>query len=88
MTGKEISSLREALQLSMPDFAKLLGVDQRSVIRWENGTAEPTSSAREVMIGVRRAFDADGAFVTDEIRDVLEVGGLALLIERLLKVNG
>lgn len=88
MTGKEISSLREALQLSMPDFAKLLGVDQRSVIRWEAGTAEPTSSAREVMIGVRRAFDADGAFVTDEIRDVLEVGGLALLIERLLKVDG
>lgn len=85
MTGNEIFSLREACDLSVASFAKLLGVDQRSVIRWEANQAEPTSSAREVMIGIRRAIDSDASSVRAEIRDVLEVGGLALLIERLLK---
>jgi transcriptional regulator with XRE-family HTH domain len=39
--------LRKLLQLSQEDFARLLDVRVRTVVRWEVGAAEPNPATRE-----------------------------------------
>ena len=43
----QIRRLREILQLNQMDFAKLLGVAQSSVARYERGTMEPSIELKE-----------------------------------------
>jgi hypothetical protein len=68
-------------------FAKLLGVDARSVKRWEAGTTTPTGSAEAVMDGLcealDRAYDEDALvrFVTG----ASQVGGFAYLLVKLFE---
>ena len=38
LTPEEIRALRESLELSQVDFERLLGVGQKTVVRWEKGT--------------------------------------------------
>ena len=40
MTGEDIRQVREALGLSVPDFASLLGVHLTSAYRWERAGSE------------------------------------------------
>lgn len=39
MTGDEIRALRQSFQLSQRQFETVLGIGEKTVVRWENGTA-------------------------------------------------
>ena len=40
MTGQQIRRMRKELDLSQEDLAKKLGLNRRTIIRWENGEIE------------------------------------------------
>lgn len=85
-TVSEIRELRGRLRMEPAQFAALLGVDPRTVQRWEAGEARPTGTAEAVMIGLRESLDKrPGAapMLVRAIRDASAVGGLAYLIVRL-----
>lgn len=52
MTGREVSELRTALDLTPTEFGRLVGVDARSVYRWESALFIPTGAPKTLM----RAF--------------------------------
>lgn len=53
-TAERIKALRLRLRLTQTEFADYLGVDFRSVNRWENGHVAPSPMAQ---IRLRRAED-------------------------------
>ncbi len=87
-TPNSIRTLRERLGMEVSDFAKLLGVDARSVRRWEGGQARPTGSAEAVMTGLdeslNRAPEAAAAIVALVV-GAAAVGGLAYLLVKLIE---
>lgn len=52
--------LRTKLGLSRGQFARALGVNERTVTRWEDGAVEPLGLAAEVIAGITDAIN-DGA---------------------------
>ena len=44
---------RKAVRLSQTAFAKLLGVDQARIAKWENGTVCPTATALRLLRIIR-----------------------------------
>ena len=79
--------MRNRLNLSQADFAKLLGVDIRSVNRWENGISRPTGSAEAILSAIREKLDKDpdsASQILALIGMVVAIGGLAYLIIKLL----
>jgi len=86
-TPDEIRALRERLRLDPSGFAKLLGVDARTVARWEAGLAAPTGAAEAVMTGLREKLDKDPGEAEQIIKFIVgavAVGGLAYLLIKLL----
>lgn len=49
MTPKEIRELREEVELTQRQFARLLGVTHQTVINWEKGRTEPQPVHLEIM---------------------------------------
>jgi len=49
MTPTEIRKLRKRMGLSQSSFAKLLGVHEVTVSRWENGAAGLSNPARTLL---------------------------------------
>ena len=47
MDTTEIKAIREALNLSQDDLAKILGVTKTSVSRYEQGQAKPVESSEK-----------------------------------------
>lgn len=45
LTGKEIRFLRKEMDLKGRDFANLVGVDNATLSRWENGKTKPSIKA-------------------------------------------
>ena len=45
----EIRQIRLKMNLTQEQFAELLGVDPRSVSRWENGHHKPSPMAQKLM---------------------------------------
>jgi len=77
--------LRNSLGLTRGQFARALGVNERTVTRWEDGSAEPLGLAAEVIAGITDAVN-DGA-------DPLRVGitltnGIRRLVCRELTQGG
>ena len=69
------------------EFARLLGVDVRSVSRWESGDGKPKGSAEAILTGLREKLQKDprtGDRVLAILGAAVAVGGLAYLIVRLL----
>lgn len=58
-TPDQLKKLRERMNLSKVEFAKLLGVEARTVARWENGTARPTGAAEAFLSGLREKLHKD-----------------------------
>ena len=56
MTKESIIILRERLALSEADFASLVGVDNRTVRRWEAAEATPSGSSEGVLMGLEDAL--------------------------------
>jgi transcriptional regulator with XRE-family HTH domain len=86
-TADEVRDLRTQLGLTVGDFAKLFGVDQRTVYRWESGRARPSGAAEAVMNGLREKLGKDpdnSDFIIKLLIGAAAVGGLAFLIVKLL----
>jgi len=45
----DIQSIRKAAKLSQPRFAKLIGVNLRTLQNWEQGRTRPTGPARALL---------------------------------------
>jgi predicted transcriptional regulator len=85
-TRDDVAELRSRLGLGVGDFAKLVGVDPRSVHRWESGAARPTGTAEAVLNGIREGLERpDGQRVATVIISAAAVGGLAYLLVRSLE---
>ena len=48
-TAKRVGELRKRLNLTLHDCAEYLGVPVTTLIKWENGTRTPGSSAQRLM---------------------------------------
>ena len=85
-TPTEIKAFRKQLNLNQTDFAKLLGVDARSVARWEAGTSHPTGAAEAILTGLREKIRKDPDTldtILEIIGTAIAVGGLAYLLVKL-----
>ena len=87
LTAKEVTAIRKSLGMEVPQFAKLLDVDARSVQRWETeNEARPTGPAEAVLIGIREKLESDPKSADKVVKFVLAaaaVGGLAYLLIKL-----
>jgi transcriptional regulator with XRE-family HTH domain len=54
------AALRSSLGLTRGQLARALGVNERTVTRWEDGSVEPLGLAAEVLAGITDAIN-DGA---------------------------
>lgn len=82
-----VRRMRTRLNLSQTNLAKLLGVDVRSVNRWENGESRPTSSAEAILNGIKEKLESDPDSADQILRTIgaaVAIGGLAYLILKLL----
>lgn len=87
-TSREIFALRRRLGLNQAQFARLLGVDVRSVLRWESSDGpRPKGSAQAVLNGIREQLEGDprtAKKVIELLTGAAAVGGLAYLLVKLL----
>jgi len=84
---ENITNLRARLGLSSTDFARLFGVDVRTIYRWEKGDAKPSGAAEAVMNGLREKLERDPGSADAVIKFLVgaaAVGGLAYLVFKLL----
>ena len=51
------AALRECLGLSRAEWARALGVHERTVVRWETEGVDPGGLVSEVMHGIESALD-------------------------------
>ena len=82
----EITNLRARLDLDHASFARLMGVDPRTVRRWVSGESEPTPSAWMIIHGLRESLDKDPTFAPQIVKftaDAVRVGGLSYLVVKL-----
>lgn len=86
-SASEVAALRNELRLDPAEFARLCGVDVRTVSRWELGESRPTGASEAVLDGVRHALVVGQSQKSDMIAllaRALAVGGLAYLLAQLL----
>lgn len=86
-SANDVRALRQQLNVSQADFARLVGVDTRTVARWEAGTARPTGAAEAVLVALREKLSKDpdeAAAVAAFVIGAVAVGGLAYLLVKLL----
>jgi len=85
--SKDVQHIRRKLELNYEEFAKLLGVTSRSVRRWElDGSPNKISgSAGDVLTALRFGLDKDSEKLIRFVAEVIAMGGLALLLTKLLE---
>lgn len=83
--GDGVYALRQNLGLSRPSFAALVGVDLRTVIRWETGFSSPSGSAEGVITAFSNALSKNEKKVRTILVKASKVGGLAYLLMMLLE---
>jgi transcriptional regulator with XRE-family HTH domain len=86
-TASKINHLRQQLGMDAAAFAKLMGVDARTVRRWESGEARPTGSAEAVMSGIDESLAKDPSFASVLVGILVgaaAVGGLAYVLVKLI----
>jgi transcriptional regulator with XRE-family HTH domain len=84
--GPDVRALRSALQLDQADFAKAVGVDPRTVLRWENGEGRPTGPAEAALNGIRGKLKKDPdslPSIVGIMAGAVAFGGLSYLILKL-----
>ena len=86
--SNEVLDLRDLIGMSRTEFAAILGVDNRTVSRWEDGSSEPSGTARAVLSAFRevltRRHPDDAQIVRETLRSSANVGGLGYLLVHLL----
>lgn len=93
LSAADVKGLRSRLRMSRAQFARLCGVDARTVVRWETpGGPRPTGAAQAVMAAIQEKLDADPGSakrVVKFLAGAAAVGGLAYVLLKLLgKING
>lgn len=58
MSGAELSSVRDELNLTQRELAEILGVDHKTIWNWENDRVKPHPRHRRRLESLREAFDA------------------------------
>jgi transcriptional regulator with XRE-family HTH domain len=82
----EIKALRERFGVDRAAFARMLGVDTRTVFRWESGESEASGSALAILVAFREALKTDDAnAIVEFVKDAVAIGGLSYLLLKLLK---
>lgn len=87
-TAARVIALRRRFGVDRTEFARILGVDARSVARWEAGHAQPSGSSEAVLNALREQLDSDPANAERVVEFVVKaaaIGGLAYLMVKLLK---
>jgi len=89
MKEDDFRRMRERLNLNKKQFALLVGVDVRSVHRWESGAYKPTGTAKSLLVALWNTLgklDDDERIrkLNADIERALEYGGLQSFIEKLL----
>ena len=64
MSRLNVRALREALGLSLAQFAREVGVARRSVIRWEQDSIDPSPLALQQLKRLQSEIAEDGRTVT------------------------
>lgn len=93
LSASDVEDLRRRLRMNRTQFAKLCGVDARTVSRWETQDGpRPTGAAQAVMSAIKEKLDSDPKAAKRVIKflgGTAAVGGLAYVLLKLLsKVNG
>lgn len=87
-TRRDVEALRRRLGMNRGQFARLLGVDSRTVFRWESSDGpNPRGSAEAVMTAIREKLDADPRAAKKVVKflgGAAAVGGLAYVLLKLL----
>jgi transcriptional regulator with XRE-family HTH domain len=58
MTGADLKTIREACGLSVPDFAALASVQERTVRYWESGRNAVPQDVQDLVLGIDTRLDA------------------------------
>ena len=86
-----VKELRTRLGMNSAAFARLIGVEPRTVYRWEEDEEDqPAGAARAVLKALKTVLAQDGERTEALIKFVTEtseVGGLAYLLMRLLETT-
>lgn len=86
--AQDVIELRELLDMNRAEFASILGVDSRTIARWEDGHAGPTGTSRAVLAAFREVLtrrSPDNVMAVQEtLRSAEKVGGLVYLLVYLL----
>lgn len=85
-TTTRIRALRDRLGMEPAAFARLLGVDARTVRRWEAGDARPTGPAEAVLAAIEESLDKDPSTAGRLVKLLVgaaAVGGLAYVLVKL-----
>lgn len=78
ISSYRLSTLRTRLKLTTAELALLLGVDQRTVYRWEAGSSSPTGPSLTVLLVIEQHATVASA------RSLVQSGGLRELVYRAL----
>lgn len=79
--------LRRRLKLNRTEWARILGVTERTVYRWEAGTGRATGTAGAVLVAIRSAL-LEHRVPIEKIRLALEDGIAALVLWALREKYG
>jgi DNA-binding transcriptional regulator YiaG len=89
LSGKEIRFLRQEMLLSQGTLAKLLGVTEQTVHRWETGKADIAKPAEALIrsLYLAQLEGAENVSVRDALERIAnlenEIDGLAMKIEKM-----
>lgn len=78
--------LRERLGITATQFARLVGVDTRTVMRWESYDAMPCGTAAAIIRGLQmslRRRPAHAEKILEFVRETAAIGGLRYMLIEL-----
>ncbi len=59
MTGTEIKAWRESLGLTQGELARILGVGEDTLVRWERGETKPNTIAQKLLAEVKAGIEKE-----------------------------
>jgi len=83
MTPREV---RDRLDLTQDQWARILGVNANTVSRWERGAAQPPRRERQIMAGVERLGEVPALRLGARLRTILGSSEPLVATSHLLNV--
>ena len=79
MTFDRVRALRCTVTCDEADFACLLGVDRRTVRRWESGESSPSGAPLRMLLVLEDALRSDPS-LAERLQSSIVRGGLAWIL--------